>query len=94
MSWPAIIARRQGAYKRLFLAESGQVGADALFVLADLRSFCHHNRSTLKVSPITRTVDPLATMIAEGRREVILRIFGYLELDPRQVREIVEQPEE
>lgn len=94
MTWPAIIARRQGAYRRLFLAESGQVGADAQFVLTDLKKFCFAERSTLVVSPVTRTTDTHATMMAEGRREVWNRIQGYLQLDAPALSRLREQPEE
>lgn len=75
------ITRVSRAYKRLFLDGDGRVAADAAVVLADLRRFCHVDRSTLKISPVTRTTDIHATMQAEGRREVYVWLTSRLHLD-------------
>lgn len=52
-------------------------------MLADLRDFCRADKSTVIVSPTTRQVDPHASMVAEGRREVYLRIIQMLHIDDR-----------
>ena len=76
------IRKRRYAYRRMFLGENG-LNADGQAVLADLAKFCRANSSTAVVSPISRSVDPIATAMAEGRREVFLRIVAHLYLDER-----------
>lgn len=76
------IRKRRYAYRRMFLGENG-LNADGQTVLADLAKFCRANSSTAVVSPISRSVDPIATAMAEGRREVWLRIMAHLHLDER-----------
>lgn len=49
-------------------------------VLADLAKFCRANDTVLQLSPVTRTIDPLASAQAAGRREVFLRIMWHLKL--------------
>lgn len=80
----AKIRKRRYAYRRLFLGETG-LNADGQTVLADLAKFCRANSSTAVVSPISRSVDPIATAMAEGRREVWLRIMAHLHLEDRIV---------
>ena len=78
------IARLWGlrtAFRRTFHGPDGKPHEDARMVLFELRRFCYAVRPTLKVSPLTGTVDPLAMAAAEGRREVYNRISGYLNLD-------------
>jgi hypothetical protein len=72
-------SKKAGLYQRTF------AGRDASFVLADLAKFCYVAKPTPKVNPITGGVDPLATMLAEGRREVFLRITAYLNLTQEDV---------
>jgi len=80
----AKIRKRRYAYRRLFLGDN-RLNADGQTVLADLAKFCRANASTAVVSPISRSVDPIATAMAEGRREVWLRIMGHLHLEDRVV---------
>jgi hypothetical protein len=80
----AKIRKRRYAYRRLFLGDNG-LNADGQTVLADLAKFCRANASTAVVSPISRSVDPIATAMAEGRREVWLRIMAHLHLEDRIV---------
>jgi hypothetical protein len=80
----AKILKRRYAYRRLFLGENG-LNADGQTVLADLAKFCRATSSTAVVSPISRSVDPIATAMAEGRREVWLRISAHLHIDDRVV---------
>lgn len=76
------LRKRKYAYRRLFLGDDG-LNADGEVVLADLAKFCRANSSTAVVSPVSRAVDPIATAMAEGRREVFLRIVAHLHLDER-----------
>lgn len=81
----ARIRKRKYAYRRMFLGENGQLNADGQAVLADLAKFCKANQSTAVVSPISRTVDPIASALAEGRREVWLRIMAHLHIEDRVI---------
>jgi hypothetical protein len=80
----AKIMKRRYSYRRLFLGDNG-LNADGQTVLADLAKFCRANASTAVVSPISRSVDPIASAMAEGRREVWLRIMAHLHLEDRIV---------
>lgn len=80
----AKLRRRKYAYRRMFLGENG-LNADGEVVLADLAKFCRANNSTAIVSPVSRSVDPIAMAMAEGRREVWLRIMAHLHVDERVV---------
>ena len=74
------LLNKSKAYKAVFMKD-GVLTPDAQVVLTDLARFCKANSSTLMISPIGRTVDPLATVYAEGKREVFLRIQNILKLD-------------
>jgi hypothetical protein len=80
----AKIRKRRYAYRRLFLAESG-LSPDGEIVLADLRKFCRATASTAVINPVSRSVDPIASAMAEGRREVWLRIMAHLHIDEKVV---------
>ena len=70
------------SYKACFCDEAGNLTEHGRRVLKDLGKFCHLYSSTVKVSPISRTVDPIAMGVAEGRRDVARRVWAYIELDP------------
>lgn len=71
------------AYKACFLdPETGELTKAGERVLRDLSHYGHLGRSVVKVSPVTRTVDTHGTMVAEGRREVVRRIWAHIHLDP------------
>ncbi len=89
----ARIRKRKYAYRRMFLAESGQLSPDGEIVLADLKKFCRATASTVVVSPVSRSVDPIATAMAEGRREVWLRIMAHLHLEDRAAINLEEKEE-
>jgi hypothetical protein len=72
---------RKADYQNCFLTPEGKPTAAGERVLKDLARFCRANQSTTVVSPLTRTVDPVASALAEGRREVFLRIVRHLYLD-------------
>lgn len=86
----AKLRRRKYAYRRLFLGDDG-LSADGQVVLADLAKFCRANSSTAMVSPVSRSVDPIAMAMAEGRREVWLRILGHLHIDDRVIFNLNEE---
>jgi len=79
------------AYKRLF-KEANPVNTesfDSLAVLKDLRKFCNVDASTVRVSS-TGNIDALAMAVAEGRREVWLRIQAQLNLSEIDLEKIKE----
>lgn len=80
----AKLRRRRYAYRRMFLGDNG-LNADGQIVLADLAKFCRANNSTAIVSPVSRSVDPIAMAMAEGRREVWLRLMAHLHIDERVI---------
>jgi hypothetical protein len=84
-----LIFRRRMAYRHLFAACPASD-----IVLADLAKFCRAYAPTTVVSPVTRQVDPLASAVAEGRREVWLRIQGHLNLSDSVVMNLKEQQDE
>lgn len=73
------LARRRTAYVKTFLGPFGQE------VLADLAKFCRANESTFHA-------DPRAHAVAEGRREVWLRIQKHLQLTDDQLWQLYGQP--
>lgn len=79
------ILNRKSAYRRTFMDASGNISRDAEIVLADLRKFCRATSSTVTVSPVTKSIDPIAMGMAEGRREVWMRLMAHLHIDEKQV---------
>lgn len=77
--------RRRRAYARCFLDEAGRLTPEAHIVMADLAAFCRVYRSTVVVSPVSRSVDTHASMLAEGRREVYNRLFAILRITEDQI---------
>lgn len=86
--------RKSDAFKACFCNEDGEISRDGARVLRDLAEFCHSSRSTLKVSPTTRQVDPLAMAAAEGRRDVFRRIVAFIDLDPTRHPSLKDQPDD
>ena len=84
------LQRRKYAYRRLFLGDDG-LNADGQAVLTDLAKFCKANQSTMVVSPVSRQVDPIASAMAEGRREVWLRIMAHLHIEDRVIFNLNEE---
>jgi len=76
---------KRQAYRRLFMDQENRIRPDAEIVLSDLRRFCRAVTPTVVVSPVSKTIDPLAMAMAEGRREVWMRLMAYLHLEDRAV---------
>lgn len=85
---------RKSAYQRTFLGDDNRPHVDAVIVLADLKRFCYIERTTAKVSMTTQSIDPLAMAFAEGRREVFMRLVGFLNLDDSTINRITEPTQE
>lgn len=85
------ILRRRSHYRACFLADDGKTPTAAgERVLMDLARFCGAYRSSAKRSPVTRTMDPIATAQAEGRREVWLRLQAMLSLPDKAIIDALE----
>ena len=86
------ILNRRRSYRLLFLDADNKPNRAAESVLADLRRCCRAQSSTAAVNPLTRSVDPLAMAMAEGRREVWNRIQAHLNLSDRDITHLQEEP--
>jgi len=84
------ILRKKLAYRRTFMDENGNIGPEAKHVLNDLRKFCRATGTTVVVSPVSKTIDPLAMAMAEGRREVWNRIMAHLYINEKQIFDLPE----
>lgn len=89
-----LMFRRRAMYRAAFLDRDGQMTEAGRAVVADLARFARAFQSTAVVSPVTRTVDTHATMLAEGRREVFNRLIYYLNLSESQIYAILERENE
>lgn len=85
------IVNLRNTWRGMYRGEEGELTPAARAVLVDLQRFCYASRSTIKVSPTTGQVDPYAMAVAEGRREVWLRISEYLKLDDRDLQALLKQ---
>lgn len=86
------VLRRSRAFRKVF-GEAGKRSREQEIVLKVLAEFCRTNKSSVTVSPIHRQVDPLATCVAEGRREVMTRISHYIQLDQNELLRIISEAE-
>ena len=84
----ARLLNRKRSYRRIFIGDDGELHESGRIVMSDLKAFCRGGQSTTMVSPVSRTVDPLASAQAEGRREVYDRIVQMLHLPERTITEL------
>jgi hypothetical protein len=73
---------RSRAYKRTFDTAGGRI------VLRDLAAFCFLDKTTHVVG------DPYQSAVAEGRRQVLLRITAYCRLTPAEIDSFTVEVEE
>ena len=85
LRWRAVQTAR--AFKEMFFAEELQLRRAAEIALVDLREFCFARKSTF-------STDPMKMARFEGRRDVFLRIQDFLNLDERQVQQLMEIDDE
>lgn len=84
------LMKRRMAYRACFHGDDGLIHDDGKRVLADLAKFCRVYQSTAQRGA-DGSIDPIATHIAEGRREVFLRIQSQLQVDDSDLREMAQQ---
>lgn len=88
-----VVLRKRQAYRAIFMP-TGEMSRPANIVLTDLRRFCRASVSTVVVSPTSGTVDPYASFVAEGRREVWNRIAQNLNLSDADLHRLIDNAEE
>lgn len=88
-----VLYRRAHAYKTCFLID-GKISLSGEIVLSDLAKFCRAKTSTAIVSSSRQMIDPFAMALAEGRREVFLRIQQYQALEPNEIQRLREAQED
>lgn len=76
-----VFQRKRWAYIRTFLGANGKPNPEAAIVLADLRRLARIDSGGIVVSPISRTVDPYASIYRAGLRDMYLRISNFIGLD-------------
>jgi len=86
-----LLFRRRSIYRAVFMDEDGEITEDGAAVLGDLGRYARAYASTTAVSPVMRTVDTHATMLAEGRREVFNRIVKSINLTESQIYALMER---
>jgi hypothetical protein len=85
--WQRIVGRRQ-AYRRVLLNPGGDLKCDADVVMRDLARFCRANRACI-VYGQNGHIDPIASAVVQGRREVWLRIAEHLHLSDAVVTNLI-----
>lgn len=86
------ILTRRGAYRACFHGDTQVPTAEGRAVLKDLAKFCRAYESTVMVGP--EGYDSHATAVAQGRREVWLRIQSMLDLPDTSLLSETENPDE
>jgi hypothetical protein len=76
-------ARRARHYQAVFQDEDGEISVHGRKVLADLDRFCRGNQSAFHPDPRTHA-------LLEGRREVLLRLLHFLNIDSAAIAPFVE----
>jgi hypothetical protein len=84
----AILTKRHD-YRGTFGADAERTKAQEK-VLLDLARFCYAYKPTTMKSPMG-TVDPIASAVAEGRRQVWLRIAGLLQTSDSAILQALER---
>lgn len=93
----AIIFRVMGvrrAWQQAFLNDDGTLNDNGKKAIGDLARFCYANRSCIKMSPKSGMIDDRASLVAEARREVFLRVTQAMNLDDLELQRLINQPEE
>ena len=87
--WATI--RKRDIIKQLLLDNNDNFNPAARVLMAELSRFCYGNKTPVKVSKVTGTIDPIALAVAAGRREVLLRIMEILGFSDANALKMIEQ---
>ena len=80
-----MMVTRKRQLRRFFFDDKEQIKPEAQRFMLWLRHFCHADRPSYKQNPQSGVIDPYATHIAEGRREVWTELQRLLHIDPMKV---------
>jgi hypothetical protein len=67
---------------------------DARLILAELARYGYHGRTTMQVSPQTGQVDPMAMALAEGRRDMLLRVLQLIGMPLADFDRIIQEEQD
>lgn len=84
----AILTKRHD-YRVTFGSDSERSQAQEQ-VMLDLARFCYAYKTTTMKAPMG-SVDPIASAIAEGRRQVWLRLVGFLQTSDSAILQALER---
>lgn len=84
----AILTKRHD-YRATFGTDAERTAAQEK-VMLDLARFCYAYKPTTMKSPLG-TVDPIASAVAEGRRQVWLRLIGFLQTSDSAILQALER---
>lgn len=87
--WATI--RKRDTLRQFMMTDRDEFQPGAQVLMNELARFCYLNRPTTKVSKITGRIDSHASAIAEGRREVVLRILELLRFTDEKALKLIEQ---
>lgn len=87
--WSTIKKRDQ--IRQLLFDNRDHFNPNAQVLMKELAKFCYLGRTTTKVGKISGRIDPIASAIAEGRREVLLRILELLSFSDAHAVKMIEQ---
>lgn len=79
------LLKRKHSYRECFQEADGQtVTQSGAYVIRDLARFCGAYKGNAPMS-VGKTIDPLAMAMAEGRRQVYLRILSQLSVSEQEI---------
>lgn len=88
------LMRRMHNYAACFkTSPRGELTDAGAAVLADFARYCGAYDTTVKLSPVARTVDPIASAVAEGRRQAYLYLLKQIRLTPEAILTTMEDAE-
>jgi len=79
------LRRRRDAFQQVLCDQHGRLTRPAQIMMADLAGFCH------VAGMMTRPgvpIDPYALALAEGKRQVFLRIIEHISLPPMELQDL------
>lgn len=67
--------RKRDIIRGLLMDDNDNYNPAAAVFMKEMNRFCYGSKPAVKVSKIMGTIDPIAMAVAEGRREVLMRII-------------------
>lgn len=79
------------AFRECFCDPGGELTRSGAMVMRSLARRAGAYRTSFRISPVTRTADPLAMAYAEGRRDMFLFLQAMLQLPDEEVLKAIEE---